>query len=92
LGNRHVVGAQIASRNQYARAMNDDQSLSGGVVMAGNKLTVIATGAPNGQFDADGKPLIQAGTGNLNLAAATPKGGTGSTVLLANNWRQPACA
>ncbi|MDQ1835530.1 hemagglutinin repeat-containing protein, partial [Massilia scottii] len=82
---RTLVDVQTVGRKQYDRAMNDDESLSGGVVSAGNNVTISATGVATGQKDKDGKAIAQVGTGNLVLNAGTIVAETGVAKLLANN-------
>ncbi|MDQ1816775.1 hemagglutinin repeat-containing protein [Massilia sp. CCM 9210] len=82
---RSLVDVQTAGRKQYDRAMNDDESLSGGVVSAGNNVTISATGVATGQKDKDGKAIAQVGTGNLVLNAANVTALKGTAGLLANN-------
>ncbi|MDQ1816067.1 hemagglutinin repeat-containing protein [Massilia sp. CCM 9210] len=82
---RTLVDVQTAGRKEYNRAMNDDESLSGGVVSAGNNVTISATGVATGQKDKDGKAIAQVGTGNLVLNAGTIVAETGVAKLLANN-------
>ncbi|WP_167092843.1 hemagglutinin repeat-containing protein [Massilia frigida] len=82
---RTLVDVQTVGRKQYDRAMNDDESLSGGSVSAGHNVTISATGVASGQQDKDGKAMAQAGTGNLVLNAGTIVAETGVAKLLANN-------
>ena len=82
---RTLVDVQTVGRKQYDRAMNDDESLSGGSVMAGKNVTISATGVASGQKDKDGNAIVQAGTGNLVLNAGTIVAETGVAKLLANN-------
>ncbi|MDQ1925054.1 hemagglutinin repeat-containing protein, partial [Massilia pseudoviolaceinigra] len=82
---RTLVDVQTAGRKQYDRAMNDDESLSGGVVSAGNNVTISASGVATGQKDKDGKAIAQVGTGNLVLNAANVTALKGTAGLLANN-------
>ncbi|MCE3602207.1 hemagglutinin repeat-containing protein [Massilia sp. P8910] len=82
---RTLVDVQTVGRKQYDRAMNDDESLSGGSVSAGNNVTIAATGIASGQKDKDGKAIAQVGTGNLVLNAAKVTALKGTAGLLANN-------
>ncbi|HEX8615130.1 MAG TPA: hemagglutinin repeat-containing protein [Telluria sp.] len=82
---RTFVDVQTAGRKQYDRAMTDDERLSGGSVGAGQNVTISATGVATGAKDKDGKPLAQAGTGNLVLNAGNVTALKGTATLLANN-------
>ncbi|MFB9246262.1 hemagglutinin repeat-containing protein [Massilia antarctica] len=82
---RTLVDVQTVGRKQYDRAMNDDESLSGGSVSAGSSVTIVATGMATGQKDKDGKAIAQVGTGNLVLNAGKVTALKGTASLLANN-------
>ncbi|NHZ42497.1 hemagglutinin repeat-containing protein [Massilia aquatica] len=82
---RTFIDAQTASRKRYDRAMTDDETLSGGLVLAKQNVTISATGTPTGAVDKDGKPVAQVGTGNLVLNAGNVVALNGTATLLANN-------
>lgn len=75
---------QNVSKNRYARYMRSDETLSGGVISAGNDLIVRATGHA-GLADENGVRKPIAGTGNVKLAGAYLQSQDGQVGVLANN-------
>ncbi len=73
---RQMIDVQNVRRRSYNRAMVDDEALAGGNVVAGNNLTVRATG-----------PSIntQAGDGDIRLAGAYLSAKEGQAAIVASN-------
>ena len=75
---------QNVSKNYYSRYMRADETLSGGVISAGNDLIVRATGeAGSVAENSDMKPI--AGTGNVKLSGAYLQSQDGQVGVVANN-------
>ena len=70
---------QFVNKSGYWHAMQADEGLAGGVITAGNALSVIATGVR----DENGSP--QTGTGNVRLSGAYLSTEEGQLAVVANN-------
>lgn len=75
---------QNVSKNYYSRYMRADETLSGGVISAGNDLIVRATGEA-GSVAENGDMKQIAGTGNVKLSGAYLQSQNGQVGVIANN-------
>jgi filamentous hemagglutinin len=81
---RQMVDVQNVRRHGYNRAMVDDEALAGGNVVAGNNLTVRATGSLITTQAGDGTaPATSAG--DVRLAGAYLSAKEGQATIVANN-------
>ncbi|OGB21219.1 MAG: hypothetical protein A3I66_02515 [Burkholderiales bacterium RIFCSPLOWO2_02_FULL_57_36] len=81
---RQLIDVQNVRRHGYTRVMTDDEALAGGNLVAGNNLTVHATGAPI-TVQEGGGAIPAAGTGDVRLAGAYLSAKEGQATVVANN-------
>lgn len=79
-----LADIQNVSKNYYSRYMRADETLSGGVISAGNDLIIRATGEA-GAADANGVMKAIAGTGDVKLSGAYLQSQNGQVGVIANN-------